>query len=214
MATIADGAAAGGSEAAENSPSQQGDKRLKRKELDGLQIKAPGNYWAGEGEDSSKRTRGSGRRSSAGEAPEGAKGDVAAAKKPPATPVQCSPNRDTASMASTVKSSPAAEVFGENARSSSRLSLDSAAKSTAAGKGAACKGAVEKDADIADAEAQPDSEWKKEGSDHIGLQALRTMMDDTGKPVAAFGKITGWLNAAESDFVSEDLSWGYFVAGI
>ena len=198
MASIrAVGAVAGGSKAAEDLPSQQIDKRLKRKELDGLTIKAPGTYWAGEGEDSSKRTRG--RRSSAGEAPEGVRGDAVARKKPPATPVQCSPS----SSASTVKSSPAAEEPAESARNSSRLSLESAAKSTAAGKGAAGKGAVEKDANMADVEAQPDGEWRSEGSDYIGLQALRTMLDDNGKPVAAFGKIIGWLNAHESDFVSE-----------
>ena len=49
-----------------------------------------------------------------------------------------------------------------------------------------------------------ESEWRKEGSDYVGCRALRTMLDDNGNPVAAFGTIVGWLSAEESDFVSEE----------
>ena len=66
----------------------------------------------------------------------------------------------------------------------------------------AVKAAVGQNAEMS--EAQQDSEWRTEGSDYIGLTALRTMHDESsGEPVPAFGKIVGWLSAEESDFVSE-----------
>ena len=205
--------------AGDGSPSKAGTSRIKKRELADLEMKAQGNYWSSDAGSDAKRSRA--RRTSANEIPQGAQvdesftnapapvkkskgkmaaaGDVsdATAKKPPATPVQCSPNSDGKSIASTVKSSPAAEDihFRDVGASSSLVLLEPVAKGGGGGEAIALTSVVQQGSE---------SEWRKEGSDYVGCRALRTMLDDNGNPVAAFGTIVGWLSAEESDFVSEE----------
>jgi hypothetical protein len=55
----------------------------------------------------------------------------------------------------------------------------------------------------ADTSAEMESEWRTEGSAYVGRGILRTVQDD-GQVSEGWGKITGWLSASESDFVSDD----------
>ena len=55
----------------------------------------------------------------------------------------------------------------------------------------------------ADTSAEAESEWRTEGSAYVGRGILRTVQDD-GQLSEGWGKITGWLSAAESDFVNDD----------
>ena len=58
-------------------------------------------------------------------------------------------------------------------------------------------------ASAADTSAEPDSEWRTEGSAYVGRGILRTVCDDDGQLGEGWGKVVGWLSADESDFTNE-----------